>query len=347
MFTKTVNVITSFILATLALTFFAQPALAGGGSIRPTNFAEGQQITGKSFSPVVIITDPASGWTQPWSGQEYNMRAHGDLAGASCDTTQRVSDGQGQIKANCKADVFGTFAFDITAADGSNNATFTVFFTDPSQTSGSGFNEQTPAGDYTVHITNGNLSVTPNQVFSLNAEVKQNGQSMSNYDAVDYIRWEVLQGSMSIVTSSDHLNKNPQIRISDVGRTVIKATAVMKDGRTFQSGAITVTVAYPPTPSPTPRVAIPSPTSPPSPAGSVNPAPTSPTPSKSPAAKASPSVSPSAGLTATASATPSASVAPERENIQQPEVKAKFNLITRFQSFGKKFSSFFSHLWKR
>jgi len=153
-----------------------------------------------------------------------------------------VSDSQGQIKADCKADVYGNFAFDLVNAAGVNNGTFSVVFTDPEQLSGSGFDEQTPPGAYTVVITSGNQTVKPNQIFSPSSELKKDGQTVSNYDEVDYFRWEVLQGSIVFPPNAnpDHLMKNPKIFLPDAGKTVIRVTAIMKNGTSYQSGAVTI-----------------------------------------------------------------------------------------------------------
>lgn len=353
--TKNLLVVTSFIIVGVAVQIFAQPVFAGGGSIQSVNFSEGQQITGKSFGPVIGLKDPATDWSQPWVGQEFSMRAHGDLAGASCDTTQRVTDSQGQIKGNCKADTYGTFVFDVVAANGNNNGTFTVHFIEQGQGSGSGFNEQTPAGDYTVHITNGNFSVTPNQVFSLTAQVKQNGQVLSNYDSLQYIRWEVLQGSMSFVGNSDPLTLNPQLRILDLGKTVIRATAIMKDGRTFQSGSITVTVAWP-APKATATTNPTTTTNGSSNSGSSSNTDVSPTSTPSPSSKPTPRPTASSKIKVTAltaspaaelTATPSASEAPQVEPVVQEPEKKEFILVVTIRNIGNKIADFFSHLWKR
>ncbi len=225
---------------------FSTQAQAGGGTVQPINFSDSQQIGGKSFSPVVAIKDPNTNYSSYLAGREFTIQAHSDLAGASCITTQKISDSQGQIKADCKADIYGNFTFDIVDANGVSNAAFHIIFTDPAQLSGSGFDEHTPAGAYTVVITSGNQIVKPNQVFSPLAELRKDGHSVSNYDEVDYFRWEVLQGSFVFEpnTNPDHLMKNPKIFLPGVGKTIIRVTAILKNGSSYQSGAVTIDSKY-------------------------------------------------------------------------------------------------------
>ncbi len=349
---STLHKIKLFLLTGFFFIVSSQQVFAGGGSITPINFADSQQVTGKSFSPVVAVKDPASNYSSPWVGKEFSIQAHGDLAGASCSTTQRVSDSQGQIKADCHADAYGNFAFDIVDSSGGNNGTFRVIFVEPGQGSGSGFNEQSPSGEYVVTIISGNKTVMPNQVFYVESQLKKDGQPVSNYDDVDYFRWEVLQGSMVIVTSN-HLNQNPGIKVPDLGKTVIRCTAIMKNGKTYESGAVTITVAWP-TPSPVPTPAATSQTTPApekaSPKSAQN-SPSTPTPATSPVATPKASTRPSASSTPvasdSASATPSAVQAPAPEVVYASHLASRFSIVARAQNLAKIISNFFTHIWKR
>lgn len=298
----------------LSLAFFLlniQTAMAGGGAVQPLNFSHAQQISGKSFSPEVAIKDPDTGYSTPLSGREYVIQADGSLAGSSCDTTQRISDSSGKIKANCKADVFGKFGFNvIEVSSGANHAYFEVYFTESS----SGFPEQGSTGTYTANIKQASFSTTLNATFTLEAVLKKDGQVTSNYDDVNFFRWEVLDGSISTLSAKEAKNRVLEFKNTHSGKTTLRVVVMMTDGSRVESGAIVISTVNPPSPTP---VAQPKTES-----GEQKTGQGSTTSSPSPSVNSSPKATAKPSLTPSPVATPSPSATTSAEPQFQAEIES-------------------------
>lgn len=210
---------------------------AGGGSIQPINFAHAQQIAGKSFNPEVAIKDPSTGYQTYLSGQEYTIKATGGLPGAFCETTQKISDQQGRIKASCKADSYGKFGFDVIHANGENHAHFDIYFTENS----SGFSTEGSQGTYTVSIDQTSFTIAPNTSFILSAQLKKNGEVTTDYSDLQYFYWQVLEGSLTSPQNAQTTKNSSQFMSGSSDKTVVRVIAIMNDGSQVESGAITIT----------------------------------------------------------------------------------------------------------
>lgn len=213
-------------------------ALAGGGGVQPINFKHAQQVTGKTFSPEVAVKDPATNYTTGLAGKEFRIETTGGLKGAKCETTQKISDNNGTVKADCSAEEYGSLEFKIidVAANQSLGA-FSVYLTE----NGSGFPQEGTKGAYTIFIIRKNFSTPLNTTYYLEAQLHKNGEITTNYEDVEFFSWQLLDGSVVMTGAKAEKNRIMWFEQVHPQLAVIRVVAVMKDGSTAESGVITVT----------------------------------------------------------------------------------------------------------
>lgn len=225
------HLILPLIIATLGLMIVpAQIARAGGGQYRPITFSHQEVIKGRSVNiEVEIQKDNFSG---PASGEDFEIEAHHDLPGASCQTTQRTADSQGRIKGSCKADGNGRFVFQIKPVSKisvQSGVTFEVFFAQESTATGFQDQGSKSTDNYEAIIVQNPSSVTKGERFTVEVKLKRDGQITGDDAKVQSARWQVLKGGMVTYSSEDGSNRKLSVSVDD-SSTVIKADVTLTSG---------------------------------------------------------------------------------------------------------------------
>lgn len=92
---------------------FPQPVFAGGGTYK-LNVSSGQSVAGNQIEIVVTVTDNTKPEPYPLVvGEEFELIGHKESAAEGCETYQKKTDSNGQIKGKCFSDQSGPFAFHI------------------------------------------------------------------------------------------------------------------------------------------------------------------------------------------------------------------------------------------
>lgn len=89
------------------------PVFAGGGTYS-LNVSGGQSVAGNQIEIVITVTDNTKPEPYPLVvGEEFEIVGHKESAGEGCETYQKKTDSNGQIKGKCFSDQSGVFAFHI------------------------------------------------------------------------------------------------------------------------------------------------------------------------------------------------------------------------------------------
>ena len=336
---RTLTFVLSFLF--LFIVFFSTPAYAGGGQYHPLNFSWGQVIVGQSINiEMEVYKDDMSAHA---TGEEFEIIAHHDLPGASCETTQRIADNDGKIKGSCHASGYGTFVFDVQPVSRQNiqgSVTIDVIFSQqPTET---GYTDQ---GSQSVNQTEAVILQSPasaelGKQFVIEVKAKKNGQIQDDTSLIQSVRWTVLRGSMVSLGSVEGAGNRKLNIFTDDRGTVLIADVTLNTGEQIKTPSKAISFISPA--SPTIRAnpstsASASPTTSPQASPQPSSSPKTASPKPSPSVKNTPLTATSEAETASASATAEAKIDPS----SAPEVR-----VQPKHTWWRKIWSWFSH-WRK